>query len=120
MTTFVALDKRQRNPATYTSNSFAVPALLNRRIAFTLPMDVADIADTSISIRFAAQASFDPTGTNWIDLFGGVWTGGVDGEGNPKNPPNQVWSTSGPLPLFIRAELDINKRISIGLTIDAD
>lgn len=120
MARFTALDKRQRNPQTLQSNSFPVPASLPfRKFAVYVLLDAADLDDTTLFIRFAVQASFDATGANWIDLFSNTWQGGqLDGEGNPRPAPAQEWQTSGPLPFFVRGELDWNKRVSIGVDLE--
>lgn len=116
---YTILDKRNRNPQTLQSSSYAVPGnLANKKFRLHLLLDLADRIDPAFSIRFAVQGSWDSSGINWRDLAGGMFTGGYDDEGGPFPEPDFTWQTGGEPPLFARAELEWSRRTNFGAEIE--
>ena len=113
----IAIAKQTRNPATITSNSFAVPKAGPNGFSAVVLLNANDLADPGLTVRVAVEASYDGQGLNWAPLAGALWSGGQVGRDGQFRPPSLTYSTSGPRPLFLRGSLDWNQRVSLGLDV---
>lgn len=114
MTTVIA--KQTRNAGTYTSGSVAVPPTVTG-VAITGLLSAADLADTTLQVRVAIEASYDVNALTWIPFLSGIWVGGTKDRAGNFVPPFMSYSSSSPWPLWARGVLDMNQRISAGLDV---
>lgn len=119
MAVFALFDSRQRNAGTYTSQGALNVAPPGSQVILRPLLSAADVADPSLTIRFAIEAPYDANAATWVPLLSVIWQGGgTDHHGNPRPAPTFSYSTSSGWPRHYRVVLDLPRRMALGAEVE--
>lgn len=118
MPSLKVLSKRFHQPGTINTPTFDVPAGF-RSFSIQSVMDAADLIDTGLIIDWSILTVFaEQLSNGFVSFKAGHWQGGLDIDGLPMSAVNTSWHTIGPVPVELKGEIILNKRISIGFEVD--
>lgn len=110
-----------RNTGTYTSPSWRVPATMTKNVILRATLPLADLQDVRNHIDLKVQTG--PDGIDWSGWGVGIgWDGGnyLDRQGGVIHGPGVAIDFSQIAGLYVRLIGTLNRRMTVGLEIEAE